>query len=221
MGRGRRVADLCAVIAAGIGATLLFGLVGLPSPTLFAGLLVGLVRALTVRGPDRGNIPRPATTAAQVIIGVSMGSLIDLETLRTVGENWLPVLGVTVGTLALSLGAGLLLRLQRGISPVTGGVLDDRRGRVRDRRDGPGAGRRRPDGRRPPVPAGAADRRPHAGRRDRGSRRLPRQRLGPLSPSTIGPGCPVGLLFTVGCGVVGLVIGRLLRLPGGPRSSAR
>ena len=49
-----------------------------------------------------------------------MGSLVDLETLRTVAGNWLPVLAVTVATLALSLGAGLLLRLQRGISPVTG-----------------------------------------------------------------------------------------------------
>jgi membrane AbrB-like protein len=49
-----------------------------------------------------------------------MGALVDLDTLRAVAANWLAVLLVTLGTLALSLGAGLVLRLQRGISRVTG-----------------------------------------------------------------------------------------------------
>jgi membrane AbrB-like protein len=49
-----------------------------------------------------------------------MGALVDLGTLRAVAANWLAVLVVTVGTLVLSLLAGLLLRLHRGITPVTG-----------------------------------------------------------------------------------------------------
>jgi membrane AbrB-like protein len=65
-------------------------------------------------------VPAPAMAAAQAVVGVSMGSLVDLATLRTVAANWLPVLLVTVGTLLLSLLAGLVLRLQPGISPVTG-----------------------------------------------------------------------------------------------------
>src|SRR3954453_1313026 len=59
-------------------------------------------------------------TAAQAVIGVTIGALVRLSTLGAIGEHWLPVLLVTIGTLVLSLAAGQLLRLQRGISPVTG-----------------------------------------------------------------------------------------------------
>ena len=38
-------------------------------------------------------------------------------------------------------------------------------------------------------------------------------------PRRGGPGWPAGLLFTLGCGVVGLVIGRLVRLPVPPCSA--
>ena len=97
---------------------VVLGLLGLPSPALFGGLIAGLVRALVV--PRRAAFPEPATTAAQAAVGVAMGALVDLQTLQAVAENWVSVLLVTLATLALSLGAGLLLRLQRGISPVTG-----------------------------------------------------------------------------------------------------
>jgi uncharacterized protein len=117
-GRVRQLLDGAAVVVAAIAAGLLFALIGLPSPALFGGLLAGLVRALAV--PTRIAVRAPATTAAQVAIGVAMGALIDLETLRAVAADWLPVLLVTVGTLTLSLAAGQALRLQRGISPVTG-----------------------------------------------------------------------------------------------------
>jgi membrane AbrB-like protein len=65
-------------------------------------------------------VPRPGTVAAQGLIGVSIGALVDLETLAAIGRDWLPVLSVTVGTLLLTVVAGLLMRLQPGISPVTG-----------------------------------------------------------------------------------------------------
>ena len=81
-------------------------------------MVAGLVRALTIR--LRVAVPPLGTTAAQAVIGVTMGALIDLGTLRAVAAHWLPVLLVTVGTLALSLLAGLVLRLRPGISPVTG-----------------------------------------------------------------------------------------------------
>ena len=118
-GAGRRnVLDLLALVAGAVLASAAFAALGAPSPALFGGLLAGVVRALAFAGPVA--VPGIATTAGQAVIGVSAGSLIDLETLRTVAANWLPVLLVTVGTLGLSLGAGLVLRLQPGISPVTG-----------------------------------------------------------------------------------------------------
>ena len=116
--RGRRVLDGALVFAGAVGAGLLLGGLGLPSPALFGGLLAGLVRALA--RPTPIAVPLRATTAAQAVVGVAMGALVDLGTLRAVAANWLAVLLVTLGTLALSLGAGLVLRLQRGISRVTG-----------------------------------------------------------------------------------------------------
>jgi membrane AbrB-like protein len=116
--RGRRVLDVAAVLAAGGVVAALLGLAHLPSPALFGGLVAGLVRALAFR--SRGAVPAVAMTAAQAVVGVAMGALVDLGTLRAVAAHWLAVLLVTVGTLALSLLAGLLLRLQPGISPVTG-----------------------------------------------------------------------------------------------------
>jgi membrane AbrB-like protein len=116
--RGRRVLDAAAVLTAGGVVAAVLGLAHLPSPALFGGLIAGLVRALAFR--SRGAVPAVAMTAAQAVVGVAMGALVDLGTLRAVAAHWLAVLLVTVGTLALSLLAGLLLRLQPGISPVTG-----------------------------------------------------------------------------------------------------
>jgi membrane AbrB-like protein len=118
VGRRRRLLDAAAVIASGVVAGLLLDLLHVPSAALFGGLLAGLVRALGF--PGRLEVPRIAMTAAQAVIGVTIGALVRLSTLGAVGEHWLPVLLVTVGTLVLSLAAGQLLRLQRDISPVTG-----------------------------------------------------------------------------------------------------
>jgi membrane AbrB-like protein len=208
MGRGRQVVDLCVVIVAAIGAGLLFGLVGLPSPALFGGLLAGLVRALAVSAPIA--MPARATTAAQAVIGVAMGALVDLETLRTVAANWLPVLLVTFGTLALSLGAGQALRLQRGISPVTGAfamIAGGASGIIVMARE-LGADERMVAVLQylrvllivvlmPVVATAVYGAAPAAG----------------AGAAADGSGWPAGLLFAVGCGVVGLVLGRLARLP--------
>ena len=106
------------MVAGAVAVTVVFTLLGLPSPSLFGGLVAGLVRALAV--PRRIAVPPSAMTVAQAVVGVAIGALMDLATLRAVGANWLPVLLVTVATLLLSLAAGQLLRLQPGISPVTG-----------------------------------------------------------------------------------------------------
>ncbi len=99
------------------GAAALEG-VGIPSAALFAGLAVGLVRALSL--PRRIVVPRQALTGAHVVIGVMVGTLVELDTLAAIARDWVPVVVVTAATLGLSLAAGQLMALRRGITPVTG-----------------------------------------------------------------------------------------------------
>ena len=206
---GRRLLDLALVAGAGVLAGLGLAAIGVPTPALFGGLLAGLVRALARRGTV--VVPGVAATGGQAVIGVAMGSLVDLETLRTVAGNWLPVLLVTVGTLALSIGAGLLLGLQRGISPVTGAfsmIAGGAAGIIVMARD-LGA-----DDRMVAVlqylrvllivvlvPAVAAL--AYGGSSGDG---------GPPAVAEEA-GWPAGVLFTAGCAAAGLLVGRLVRLP--------
>jgi len=117
-GRRRQLLDWVGVLAVGVLATLLLELLAVPSAALFGGLVAGLGRALL--GRTRLTLPRPAGVGAQAVIGVSIGALVQIDTLRALAEHWLPVLAVTVATLGVSLVAGQLMRLQRGITPVTG-----------------------------------------------------------------------------------------------------
>jgi membrane AbrB-like protein len=89
-----------------------------PSPALFAGLLVATVLALLDLAPAR--VPGGASTAAQAVIGVVIGVLAQPSTLGGLAGNWVPIVAVSVGTLAVSMGAGLLMGLYRGVSPLTG-----------------------------------------------------------------------------------------------------
>src|SRR3954447_4568536 len=206
--RNGRLLDGALVVGGAVVVALLLGLLGLPSPALFGGLLAGLVRALAV--PARIAVPPRATTAAQAVIGVAMGALVDVQTLRTVATNWLPVLLVTLGTLALSLGAGLALRLQRGISPVTGAfsmIAGGASGIIVMARE-LGADERMVAVLQylrvllivvlmPVIATGVYGAAPGSGAAAGGD----------------GPAGPAGLLLPAGCGVVGLVAGRLARLP--------
>ena len=114
-GEGRRWALLVVATAAG---TVALALLRLPSPALFAGLVVATALALAGRAP--AAVPRSATTAAQAVIGVVIGVLAQPSTLSGLAADWLPVLLITTGTLAVSMGAGLLLGLHPGVTPLTG-----------------------------------------------------------------------------------------------------
>ncbi len=113
-----RPLDLVAVVAVGLAATVGFAAIGLPSAPLFAGLAVGLARALTFE--RRVTVPHSTMTGVHVVIGVMVGTLVQLETLLAIARDWLPVVLVTTSTLVLSLVAGQLMALRRGISRVTG-----------------------------------------------------------------------------------------------------
>jgi uncharacterized protein len=80
---------------------------GLPAPALFAGLAVGLLHALVTRRVLA--LPEAGTTAAQGVVGVAVGVAVQPATLAALGQEWLAVTLITVATLLLSLGAGLLL----------------------------------------------------------------------------------------------------------------
>jgi membrane AbrB-like protein len=209
-GRRRRLLDWALVLAVGTGVAVLFDRLGVPSAALFGGLVAGLGRALF--GRSRLALPKPAGTAAQAVIGVSIGALVETDTLRTIGEHWLSVLLVTVATLGVSLVAGQLMRLQRGISPVTGAF---------SMIAGGASG----------ITAMARD----LGADEQVVAVLQYLRVllivvampivattvygasagsGP-GPAADGPGWPAGLLFTVVCVVAGLALGRVSRLPVG------
>jgi uncharacterized protein len=204
-----RAADWGLVVAASLVATLAFDVLDLPSPSLFGGLVGGLVRGLA--GRRRLALPRAGMTAAQALIGVSIGALVDLDTLAAIGRDWLPVLSVTMGTLALSLLGGLLMRLQPGITPVTGAFAMIAGGA-----------------------SGITAMSRELGADDRMVAVLQYLRvliivvLMPLAATVVfgarpgsggptvedaGPGLPAGLLFSVVCVLVGLPLARLLRIP--------
>jgi membrane AbrB-like protein len=87
--------------------SLALGALGLESPVLFAALLVGLAASL-VR-PGRLALPDAAFTAAQAIVGVTLGAYLQSSSLSAVAGEWLPVALVGAGTLGISLAAGVAL----------------------------------------------------------------------------------------------------------------
>lgn len=104
---GGRVLRLLLLAAAIAAATVALDRLALPSPDLFAGLLVGLAYAFLAR--DELQTPAWLGTAAQAVIGVVMGVLVQPETLTTLAGYWLPVTVITLATLLLTVLAGLLL----------------------------------------------------------------------------------------------------------------
>lgn len=106
------------LVALTVAGTAGLDALGVPSPALFAGLAAATAVALAGLGPRR--TARPATAGAQAVIGVVIGLLARPETLATVAAQGLPVVLISLGTLVVSMGAGLLMGLQRGVTPLTG-----------------------------------------------------------------------------------------------------
>src|SRR3954452_16206881 len=92
-----------AILALGPGMNA----VGVPSPYLFAALLVGLTRALTIKDPL--TLPRNVFVAAQAVTGVALGTYLQRSSLHVLADDWLAVALVSLATLALSLAAGAAL----------------------------------------------------------------------------------------------------------------
>lgn len=74
--------------------------------------------ALSGLGPSR--VPRPLSVAAQGTLAVTIGVLIEPDTMGVLADNWIAVVGVGLATLAISAGGGALLSLHRDVDAVTG-----------------------------------------------------------------------------------------------------
>lgn len=117
-----RALELClrwiGLAVVSLGGWALFAALGLTAPSLFAALVVAVGFALTGLGP--AAVPRPASMAAQGTLAVTIGLMLDTDTLSALGENWLPAVTVGLATLVVSAGCGALLALHRDVDPVTG-----------------------------------------------------------------------------------------------------
>jgi uncharacterized protein len=107
------------IVAATVAATLAASAAGLPSAALFAALLVGIAYALTLGGEHPLSPPKRVLTFGQVVIGVALGAQLTSGTLRAVAGDWLPIAVITLATLLISLGAGLLLSRATGLDRPT------------------------------------------------------------------------------------------------------
>ncbi len=114
------VAKWALLLAATLAVTVPLTIVGVPSAALFAALVVGVALALASLAPER--VPRRAGLAAQGVLGVHIGTMVDRDAVSALGPDWAIVVGVAVATLVLSVIAGALLGLHRDVSPLTGAL---------------------------------------------------------------------------------------------------
>ena len=87
--------------------------------TIFIALVVGLAVAL-LRPGTIAAVPRPAFLAAQATLGVMLGTYVDAGSLGSLADDWAAVAAVSVGTLVLSVGAGVALSRTTELDEPTG-----------------------------------------------------------------------------------------------------
>jgi membrane AbrB-like protein len=90
---------------------------GLPAAHLLLAVLWGLVATST--GLVGRSVPSKLHTAAQAVSGIVVGALLDVHALASAGPALLPLLSITAATVVLSLGAGWLLARQSGLDLAT------------------------------------------------------------------------------------------------------
>jgi membrane AbrB-like protein len=120
MKRWQLILKWAVLLAATAAVTVPLTLVGVPSAALFAALAVGIVTALTSTGPRR--VPRTGGLAAQGVLGVYIGTMVQQDALSQLGGDWPLVAAVAVGTLLFSVIAGALLGLRRDVTALTGSL---------------------------------------------------------------------------------------------------
>lgn len=108
------------LLAGTAAVTVPLTLFGVPSAALFAALVVGIALALFSAGPT--GVPRRLGIAAQGVLGVYIGTMVQQDALAALGADWPIVVCIAVATLALSVLAGALLGMRRDVTPLTGSL---------------------------------------------------------------------------------------------------
>jgi len=116
----RSVLKWSLLVVATVAVTYPLTLIGVPSAALFAALAVGIALALTSLAP-RG-VPRGAGLAAQGVLGVYIGTMVDHDAVGALGPHWPIVVAIAVATLLLSVVCGALLSMHRDVTPLTGSL---------------------------------------------------------------------------------------------------
>jgi membrane AbrB-like protein len=106
-----------AAAAAVAAVALALDAIGFPSPTLFAALVVGVAVALARPGAIAPR--RDVFIGAQAVVGVILGAYLQSSSLRALEHSWLPVTLVSLATLALSAGSGVVLARVTELDPAT------------------------------------------------------------------------------------------------------
>jgi membrane AbrB-like protein len=103
--------------AGAVLAGLLAQVLGLPAGWLVGPMLVAIVAALAWQ--EHPTMPRWSRVASLAVVGGVLAATFRPSVLPLVAANWLPVCLVVIGTLLLSLAAGMLLAWIAGIDRRT------------------------------------------------------------------------------------------------------
>lgn len=106
---------LLAILVAAVSAVL--EVIGLPTPLLFGGLFGALIYALA-RPRSPLSLPDLSFTAGQAVVGVIIGATIDWPSLAGLGTDWFIVLLVSCFSVIVSVLLGQLL-MRHGTSRAT------------------------------------------------------------------------------------------------------
>lgn len=106
------------MLAATVVLSVLLTAVHVPSAVLFASFIAGVLHAAV--SPTPLTMPPWLFRVGQALIGLTIASLIGLESLGEVGSAMIPVIMVTLATIGVSLVAGRVLAMRKDVSRVTG-----------------------------------------------------------------------------------------------------
>src|SRR3954453_11381942 len=106
------------VVTVTVVLSVVLAVLHVPSAPLFGSLVGGMTHALSSTTPLA--VPPWAFRLGQALIGVTIGSLVSLSALASMGTDLVAIVAVTLGTVVISLLAGRALALRGDVSPVTG-----------------------------------------------------------------------------------------------------